>query len=139
MYFTYPISITNEVNGNICRDWRFISTPVDILLSTGETVTNVRKIDKIDDGFILNDKIIIPNISFSFWDLSTNRSIMVSLRDSNDIRLTNYIRYDHNQGWIKHCPKCNFDLPLSHFDYNGRYDGAERDQSDCMDCRGMYK
>ncbi len=138
MTFNYPITITNIANGIKCYGWRNAVKPVIVSLETGESILNVFKIDWNNNGFIFNDTIIIPNISFCFLDMATNVQINISLRDSKGIRLTNYVCYDKHNGWIKHCPRCNTSLPLNCFDYNGRFTGEERDQSECSNCRGSY-
>lgn len=138
MNIQYPITITNNVNTNPkCFDWMHKSYPITIVLQDGTEVPGITQIDKSDNYLIFNNGVAIGT-SFKFKDPVTNLPAIISCRDSNNTRLTNYVGYDCQSGWLKWCPNCRNIMPLIYFDYNGRYTGVSRDQSQCSNCRSGY-
>jgi len=141
MNIQYPITITNNVNfEQKCLGWKYKTYPITIILQSGEEITGITKINKSGNFLFFNDNVIIiqSDSSFTFKDSFTNLPAIVSCRDINNTRLTNYCGYDSRKGWLKYCPNCQRIMPLTYFDYNGRNTGEERDQSQCSECRSRY-
>ncbi len=141
MNIQYPITITNNVNAEQkCLGWKYKTHSITIVLQSGEEITGITKINKSGNFLFFNDNVVIIQScsSFTFKDSSTDLPVIVSCRDINNTRLTNYCGYDGQNGWLKYCPNCQRIMPLTYFDYNGRNTGEERDQSQCSKCRGRY-
>ena len=145
MNFNYPIYITNIYKYDYkCRNWRNVITPINILTSNNQTFKNIIAItyDYKNNQFIFRDNSLINyccnKIDFKFVNSQSNNYVAVCLRDDNMNRLTNFVGYNVNQGWIKHCPCCGQNKPLINFDYSGRVTNEIRDQSNCNECRGKY-
>lgn len=140
MNFNYPITITNIYEYGVkCMGWRTKIQPVDVALN-GNIIKNVAEISINSNDISLHDTnnvlTTIPIQSFSF--LFNGNHVNVCARDQYNNRLTNFVKYDAQKGWIKHCPSCNLDKPLDYFDYSGRHTNEQRDQSQCSECRSQY-
>lgn len=141
MDIAYPITITNYSEDKIGQAWNYLSQPVSIILETDkkEVISNVVTISIGDDSITLNERIVIPIVSFSFAK-ANEQSAIVSLRDNNDVRLTNYTGYDKKKGWMKFCWGCCDKRVISSFgNIYPIANGTKRDNSYCGLCKNCYK